>query len=67
MVDLFEDRLELFFFFTYCVVDYFGFWLIKEGRRELKRYGMVFICLVLRAIYFEIVNVLIIDVFINVL
>lgn len=67
MVDLFDDRLELFFFFMYCVVDYFGFWLIKEGWWELKRYGVLFICLVLCVIYFEIVNVLIMDVFINVL
>ena len=39
MADLPDDRLEPSPSFTYCEVDYSGPWLIKEGRRELKRYG----------------------------
>ena len=28
--------------FSYCAVDYFGPWYIKEGRKEVKRYGALF-------------------------
>ena len=38
MTNLPEDRLEPAPPFTHCGVDYFGPWLIKEGRKELKRY-----------------------------
>lgn len=67
MLDLLEDCFELIFFFIYCVVDYFGFFVVKEGCKELKCYGVFFICMVLRVIYFEIVNFLEIDFFVNVL
>lgn len=67
MVNLFVDRLNLVSFFTYCGVDYFGLWFIKEGRKELKRYGVLFICLFSRAIYLEVFVFLEIDFFINVL
>ena len=33
MANLPEDRLELAPPFTFCTVDYFGPWHIKEGRR----------------------------------
>lgn len=39
MADLPEDRLDPAPPFTYSAVDYFGPWLIKEGRRQVKRYG----------------------------
>ena len=42
MANLPEDRLEPAPPFTFCAVDYFGPWYIKEGRRELKRYGVLF-------------------------
>lgn len=67
MLDLFEDCFEFILFFIYCVVDYFGFFVIKERRKELKCYGVFFICMVLRVIYIEIVNFFEIDLFINVL
>ena len=35
MADLPEDRLEPGPPFSYCAVDYFGPWYIKDGRREL--------------------------------
>jgi len=40
MADLPEDRLAASHPFTYSAVDYFGQFTIKEGRRELKRYGL---------------------------
>lgn len=67
MVNLFEDRLELVLFFIYCGVDYFGLWFIKEGCKELKCYGVLFICLLSWVIYFEVFVSLEIDLFINVL
>ncbi|XP_060570099.1 uncharacterized protein LOC132728485 [Ruditapes philippinarum] len=67
MADLPEDRLEPSPPFTYSGVDYFGPWLIKEGRKELKRYGVVFTCLCCRAVHLESANSLTTDSFINAL
>ena len=39
--------------FTNCAVDMFGPFLIKEGRKELKRYGALFTCLASRAVHIE--------------
>ena len=39
MANLPEDRLEPAPPFAFSAVDYFGPWYIKEGRREVKRYG----------------------------
>ena len=39
--------------FTNCGVDIFGPFLIKEERKELKRYGALFTCLFSKAIYIE--------------
>lgn len=66
MLDLFFERFTLFFSFIYIGMDVFGFFYIKEGRKELKRWGLIFICFVLRVIYLEIFNVMIIDSFLNV-
>ncbi len=44
MADLPQDRLEPSPPFTFCGVDYFGPWHITEGRREMKRYRVVFTC-----------------------
>ena len=54
MADLPKDRIEPSPPFTFCGVDYFGPWRIKEGRRELKRYGVIFTCLVSRAIHLQV-------------
>ena len=67
MADLPEDRLEEAPPFTYCGVDYFGPWYIKEGRKQMKRYGVLFTCLVSRAIHLETANALTTDTFINAL
>jgi len=67
MSDLPEDRLESTPPFTYCAVDYFGPFVVKESRKELKRYGVLFTCMASRAIHLEIANSLETDSFINAL
>ena len=53
--------------FTYTGVDYFGPYVIKEGRKELKRYGCLFTCLESRAVHIETANSLETDSFIQAL
>ena len=67
MANLPEDRLEPAPPFTHCGVDYFGPFVIKEGRKELKRYGVLFTCLSSRAIHLEVSASLETDSFINAL
>lgn len=67
MFDFFEDWFDCYLFFIYCGVDYFGLFIIKEGCKELKCYGVFFICMFLWVIYLEIVVFLDMDFFINVL
>ena len=43
---------------TYCGVDMFGPYLIKERRSQLKRYGALFTCFTCRAIHMEVTNAL---------
>ena len=50
--------------FTYCGVDCFGSFVIKERRKELKRYGVLFTCFSCRAVHIEIANSLETDTFI---
>ncbi|XP_068250685.1 uncharacterized protein [Palaemon carinicauda] len=54
--DLPQDRLEPAPPFTFTGVDFFGPFIIKEGRKELKRYGVIFTCLVSRSIHLEAAN-----------
>ncbi|XP_077983962.1 uncharacterized protein LOC144438690 [Glandiceps talaboti] len=65
MGDLPKDRMEEAPPFTYSGVDLFGPFLIKERRSELKRYGVLFVCLTSRAIHLETANSLETDSFIN--
>ena len=67
MSDLPEDRLETAPPFTYCAVDYFGPFIVKDGRKELKRYGVLFTCMASRAIHLETSYSLDTDSFINAL
>ena len=53
MADLPSDRLQEEPSFSYCGVDMFGPFHIKECRNTLKRYGELFTCLVSRAIHIE--------------
>ena len=65
--DLPEDRLETAPPFSYCAVDYFGPFIVKDGRKELKRYGVLFTRMASRAIHLETSNSLDTDSFINAL
>ena len=67
MDDLPKERLTPAPPFTYCGVDYFGPFCIKEGRKELKRYGVLFTCLSSGAVHIETANSLHADFFLNVL
>ena len=67
MADLPEDRLEPATPFTSCVVDYLGPWMIKEGRKQVKKYGVIFTCLASRAVHLETSSTLETDSFINAL
>ena len=51
MADLPKNRISPAPPFTHTGVDYFGLFIIKEGRKELKRYGALFTCLVSRAVH----------------
>ena len=53
MADLPSDRLEPAPPFSYCAVDFFGPF-IEEGRKELKRWGAIFVCMVSRGIHIEV-------------
>ena len=53
MADLPNDRTIDEPPFTNCGVDMFGPFLIKEERKELKRFGALFTCLSSRAVHIE--------------
>ena len=67
MADLPPDRLTPAPPFTYVGVDFFGPYVTKEGRKERKRYGALFTCLVSRAVHIEVANSLETDSFLNAL
>ena len=51
--------------FTYCGVDMFGPFLVKDGRKIQKRYKAMFTCLSSRAVYIEVTSNLTADCFIK--
>ncbi|XP_053398192.1 uncharacterized protein LOC128546018 [Mercenaria mercenaria] len=67
MANLPSDRVEPAPPFTYSGVDYFGPFYIREGRKELKRYGVLFTCLSCRGVHLETANSLDTSSFINAL
>ncbi|XP_039859773.1 uncharacterized protein LOC120716337 isoform X2 [Simochromis diagramma] len=67
MSDLPEDRMEATPPFSYCGIDCFGPFYVKEGRKELKRYGLLFTCMCSRAIHIEMLDDLTSDAFMNAL
>ena len=50
---------------TDCAVDYFGPFVIREGRKDLKRCGVLFTCMASRAVHVEVAATLETDSFIN--
>ena len=67
MADLPRERLSQEPPFTYCGIDMFGPILMKEGRKEMKRYQCLFTCLSSRTIHIESANSISIDAFIQAL
>ena len=67
MADLPKDRTDCSPPFTYSAVDYFGPYFIKEGRKQHKRYGVLFTCLASRAIHLETAHSLDTDSFLHAL
>lgn len=67
MADLPFDRVNPSPPFTYTGLDIFGPCYTKQGRRECKRYGILFTCLSSRAVIIEILEDLSTDTFINAL
>ena len=66
MADLLQDRLAAGSPpFTNVGIDVFGPFYVKKGRTQEKRYGLIFTCLVLRAIHIEVLSSLDSDAFIN--
>ena len=53
MADLPEERVIPSPPFTHCGADMVGPFLVKEGRKELKRYGCIFTCMSSRAVHIE--------------
>ena len=67
MADLPEDRLEALPPFSYCGMDCFGPFIVKEGRKEHKKYGLLITCMACRAIHVEMMDDMSTDTFINAL
>ena len=65
MANLPKDRLEPAPPFAFSAVDYFGPWYIKEGRREVKRYEVLFTYPASRAVHIEVASSLSTDSFLN--
>ncbi|XP_070180319.1 uncharacterized protein [Littorina saxatilis] len=65
MADLPKERVEPSPPFTYCGLDCFGPFIVKEGRKEVKRYGLIITCLAMRAVHIELLDDLTTDSFLN--
>ena len=64
MADLPKDRMCIEPPFTYCRIDIFGPFEVKDGQMEVKKCDALYTCLSSRAIYIEVVHSLSTDSFI---
>ena len=65
MGDLPEERMQPSPPFLYTGFDCFGPFTVKDGRKEYKRYGLIFTCMSSRAVHIEILDDLSTDAFLN--
>lgn len=67
MATLPPERLEEAAPFTHCGIDCFGPFIVKDGRKERKTYGLMITCLASRAVHIELLEDMSSDSFINAL
>lgn len=67
MSELPVERCETSAPFTFCGMDCFGPFVVKKGRKEHKRYGLIFTCLYSRAVHIEMLEDMSTDALINAL
>ncbi len=67
MSQLPRERVEVSAPFSFCGLNCFGPFAVKRGRKECKRYGLIFTCLASQAVHLEMLEDLSRDAFINAL
>ena len=67
MANLPKDRVEPSPPVTFCGIDCFGPFIVREGRKELKKYGLLITCMCSRAVHIEMLDDMTTDSFINAL
>ncbi|XP_067943119.1 uncharacterized protein [Watersipora subatra] len=67
MAPLSSKRTEATPPFSYVGCDIFGPYVIKEKRKELKKYGTIFVCMASKAIHIKVVDDMTTDAFLNAL
>ena len=65
MADLPADRVTPSAPFTCCGTDCFGPFVVQDGRRQVKRYGLIVTCLAMRAIHLEVLDDMSTSAFLN--
>ena len=67
MADLPPDRIrpDKPPLFTFVGIDCFGPFLVKRERSQVKRYGVMFTCLMIRAVHIEVIHSMNTDSFVD--